>query len=705
MADDKTEDLQDLNDGEREELGFGTDALVAKGFGFSDPGGEYPRPKYHFKSSINLAATGESKHRLSMGGGNPSIKLEGFSFDLIDDIPSQYGDVQVEETKSGHVVVYDDTPSAERILIKHKNGSGFELRSDGSLLIKTEHNLIQSVGGSGSLIIDGDLKVSTKNLDWDVAGDFNMKVGGDWNTHISGDKIENVDGSSRSEIGGNDGTIVKGNQSNTVLKTYTKTILGDNNESVKGNSLNAINGSYSLGATGFAKMTSETEYAISAPNINIAGADVSVIGDYGTIGGENIIMYNYNMYTGHTVWSGDTVNVPTVHSDRVNATSMHATTFHGDLDGNATTSTQSSLATSLGGVGGTTTVETATNTPNDTTATHKPDSSIMSEYLNKSSRGIQKVFVDVADYLKNKIDLNKRTNGSTRRKLTTAEARCKLKNPANLSNAAFINDLFGRGVISDDIAKSVPPAIGRSSSADGSYAYMPEKFIKNGAGQGSNKLVAGQRVYKELFPSMKYDPTKIPNTGPKSINGKTLIGKGIPISTFLSGIGGSTTLNHIDNYDDRLAIARQLLLQTEVIETCKNHTGKFADFKCVVTEGIYKPDIDETVTAGSIKDLAQSGRAITYELFDQYNRSYPDITFEYAEYLSEFMSGFDKIILNYDQLNPNDNDITSQIIVIMPEVDENYSIKDKRPLKFEVETRFNNNILSNTDLIEVLKPV
>ena len=46
------------------------------------------------------------------------------------------------------------------------------------------------------------------------------------------------------------------------------------------------------------------------------------------------------------------------------------------------------------------------------------------------------------------------------------------------------------------------------------------------------------------------------------LNLKTLLGVGIPISTFLIG----TTLGHLATIEERQSLARQLLLQAEVIK-------------------------------------------------------------------------------------------------------------------------------------------
>ena len=62
---------------------------------------------------------------------------------------------------------------------------------------------------------------------------------------------------------------------------------------------------------------------------------------------------------------------------------------------------------------------------------------------------------------------------------------------------------------------------------------------------------------------------------------------------------------------------------------------------------------------------------------------------------------YDKITLGYDKLDPNPGaGMNGQITVTMPEVDKDYNIIGAaQPLK-KLETRFNNQVMSNTDLVQ-----
>ena len=74
------------------------------------------------------------------------------------------------------------------------------MRNDGTMVMRTETNMITSVGGSGVLMVEGDLKVSCKNLEIDATGDLDLRVDGDYNLNVKGDKREFVQGISQEVV-------------------------------------------------------------------------------------------------------------------------------------------------------------------------------------------------------------------------------------------------------------------------------------------------------------------------------------------------------------------------------------------------------------------------------------------------------------------------------------------------------------------------
>ena len=663
-----------------------------------DPRGEYPKPEYWYKPSVN-----NEIYQLSIGGGDPSIDIS--EIDTTTSTSSDYSEANVKVTKSGHALIFDDKGGEERIILKHRNGTGIEMKQDGSMIMRTETNMITSVGGSGVLIIDGDLKVSCKNVELDATGDMDVRVAGDYNLTVDGHKTETIKGSDRKVITGNSSTTVTGNVNSTTVGTVTNTILGNATNIIKGYYNNIIGGTYSMAVKGFSRFTSQTEVAISSGNINMAAADLSIFGAAGTIGGANVTHYGKNYFGNSAVFTGglraDGITSSRDSSDGVLVMNgMTAATFTGDLTGTADKSIITSkqdfaenliVRTVDGAASIYTNVNTATSIA-DSDGTAQPTTTILTDYLSNSDRGIQKVIIDAGDHIRNKIDLTTKTGGISKRDLSVKEIRVKLKDENNAANKEFLKYIYARSKVNQEYIKKVPSDVNRSY--DGSIAYTPHKTASL---IGENILIKSQKQPKDLLPDSSFNPMNIdPRSGVFSVNRKTLLGIGIPMSVFL--VNG-VTLGHLDAFEDRQALAKQLLLQAEVIKFHKN-TPQFKDYRLVVAEGVYKAEAGETLKENSIPYLAQTGRAIVYELYDQYNQMSSEVTFDFATRLADSLFAYDKIILDYDTLESEfGKDLNSQIIVTMPEVDNEFKTIENAKMKYE--TRYNSKIMSNTDLVEI----
>ena len=646
-----------------------------------DPQGEYPKAEYFYQSSVK-----HDNYQLSTGGGDPDIDIAEIMATTTRN-SSDYTQASIKKTKSGHVFIFDDEGGEERILLKHANGTGIEMRQDGTMIMRAESNTITSVGGSSVFMIEGDLKVSCKNIEVDATGDLDMRVAGDYNLNVSGDKKEDIKGSVRETIGKNKGSTVTGNESDIILGTRTTTTLGNYNNIIKGNYDNTIAGDYTMSGKGKALFTSMTNVSLSSPDINIGAADLSIIAAGGTIGGENIINYAKNYYgTSATFTAGVT-----------------GPTFTGSLKGTAekaitadVTNSQNYADPEAGGGTGSAAGFSITNTATNTTATGQPTATIMTTYLNYGNYGVEQVSIDEGDFIKDKINIGPNTGFITERPLTTKEIRTKLKDPANNTNREFINTLYAENRISEDYLKKIPTSINRSF--DGEINYTP--YENAGSGTSNSVLIKGSPQVQLILPDKKYDPMALdPRKGVYSVNPKTLLGVGIPLSTFLIG----TTLGHLATIEERQSLARQLLLQAEVIKY-KKSSEQFKDYQLVVTEGVYKANAGETLTNGSVPQLAQTGRAITYEMYDENNVSSPEAVFNFATRLATNLFGYDKIIIDYDKIDPapalDGVSLNVQVIVVMPEVDEDYNIVGAPNPEMKLETRYNNQVLSNTDLVE-----
>ena len=660
--------------------------------GFHDVTGTYPRSRYFFGPGINEAARGVRRNELYVGGSNQKMNLG------LKRMPnSQYPLNQVDESKAGHVIEIDDTPAGERILIRHRSGAGVEMRADGTILVATRNNHVTIVQGDSKLLVEGDADIQHNgNLNLDVSGDYTLKVHGDMNVEVAGDIIETVTGNRRKKVYGNNNLNVIGNASQTTKGVMTNTTLNGRNEIVKGNWGLTVDGNQTYSSSGDLKMSSETRASTSSPDINIAATSLSVFGDTGTIGGENIVMYNYNMYTGHSITATDTITTNTAYTQRVNATSMHATTFHGSLVGKASFAAAADQAGSAplgpGAGGGTLTSTTHTAEPVDPKATALPTDSLLDSYLNKSDKGVAKVKVDQGAGLADEVDQSTNNDGYGKKTLSTGQVRSKLRDSSARSSKAFVATAVGTGAISDETTNTTPPSVNRVRSKQPTDTIGSVPIGQQNPTQATTKFKPNPTV-KQMLPDPVYNVNFSTNILPS-----TKLTKGITIAKYLGGRGDPITLRHIKP-KARRPIARQLYLQAEALKSVDDNEGKFKDYRMVVVEGLYKPGENETVEAGGLNDLMSKGRAAVYELVNSEGVSDVQKTFDLAVYLKDNLY-YDKLILDYDTLNP-DRELNAQIIIVMPEVDETFT----GVYSMKIETTFNFEVQSDKEFVEVEKTV
>lgn len=101
---------------------------------------------------------------------------------------------KVQQTESGHVIEFDDTPGAERVHIYHRSGSFIEMHPDGTVIYKnmkdgydlTMGDKFVKVSGAAHISVDGNATVHTKgNLDVQCDGEFNVHAKKDFNVYAS----------------------------------------------------------------------------------------------------------------------------------------------------------------------------------------------------------------------------------------------------------------------------------------------------------------------------------------------------------------------------------------------------------------------------------------------------------------------------------------------------------------------------------------
>jgi hypothetical protein len=103
---------------------------------------------------------------------------------------AQYPYNKVQQTESGHVMEWDDTPSAERIHIFHRAGSFIEWHPDGTVVYKNmKHGYLLTMGdqfikvsGNCHIAVDGDATIfAKKNVHVQSEQDVNIQAKGNFN--------------------------------------------------------------------------------------------------------------------------------------------------------------------------------------------------------------------------------------------------------------------------------------------------------------------------------------------------------------------------------------------------------------------------------------------------------------------------------------------------------------------------------------------
>ena len=705
---------------------------TVRGTGFEDASGENPSADYFFEQGTEKSTRGVSIHNLET---DVSTVIGREDISLTHSTPSDAAQVSIKTTPKGHVSLYDDTIGSERILLKHLCGAGVEIKPDGSIIVNARGNRVDLITGNHHLFTEGNGNLTySGDLTMNIGGDFNLDVGGNYNLKVGGHWIVNVFGSYTKRIIGMMAETIQKVKSTTVLKDVTNTFLGKLSTSVKEDYEFIVRGESDYNHKGSTTLTSQTEISLTSPNINIVAQDLTATGNTGTIGGENIVMYNYNMFTGHSINAIDNVTTATIYNaTQVTTGHMNIPVVYGDLQGTAEFAKSADVTNSQNysdpdthpGSGGNTgsalgyTVasdQTADIPPNTTKGPQKwptdaaddygptglddlkplPTAATSSLFLDKSAYMVQSVFVDDDDGIYNYMDKTVTTAGVTDKPLTTSEIRIKLRNPANKSNLAFVNECIANDTLSSSYTEKVPPHVNRILGKK-TQSRMGSNTI--GAADPGAKTIrykptdTSKKQIKFIVPEASYNPNNI-----KDIKMGTLLSPGIPVAKFFPN---SETMNDMSQVE-RHRMARNLVATVKLLKLVK--IPKFMEgFNIKIVEGVQKlGTTDVSAPSDSITKLSATGRVVGFEVRNSRSGDLsPGVTFDLAAYLKD-NAEYDKLIMSYDtyeidELSSGEKILYASIIVVMPEIPQNYNVTFKQ----EIETHFNNEIQSTKDLIEI----
>ena len=413
--------------------------------GRSDPDKRFPRREYVGVSGVNNIARGTRIANVYIGGSVPGVDLE-----LNDEPSTQYPENQVKETSSGHIIEYDDTNGRERVMIRHRTGSGVEMRADGTVIYSSTNNALRIVAANEKVIVEGDGEVVYNgNLKMKVAGDFDLEVGGDFNVNVVGDKEEIIKSNSIQSIAKNKTTDIGQNKAETIVGADTQTVLSNKTQIIKGNFDNIIKGVVEIDAGGNLVMTSESKCISSSPNTSIIASSLSVISDSSTFGGANVTAYFNNIFAKSATFT-EGVTAPT---------------FHGALEGNAKTATEAGKSGTAGALGAGGSAGTQVNVATNTVQTSQPNATMITAGLRTSPVvGIRQVDVDAADDLKFTINKSRSYGGISETELNSKQVRSKLRDPNTVANETFVGEVISAGLVSKNFANIIPPQFGKSVS-------------------------------------------------------------------------------------------------------------------------------------------------------------------------------------------------------------------------------------------------
>jgi len=129
-----------------------------------------------------------------------------------------------------------------------------------------------------------------------------------------------------------------------------------------------------------------------------------------------------------------------------------------------------------------------------------------------------------------------------------------------------------------------------------------------------------------------------------------------------------------------------------------NQLDSFNGYNLIIAEGLYKQYELETITPDSVLDYRKVGRAIVYEIYKNSNgEPDPEKLFEFAEFLKDSFQ-YQELSMRYNNFDPRKQYKESQLVVIMPEVPANYSLK----YDMNLSTYYNESKQSDEALVEFI---
>lgn len=114
-----------------------------------------------------------------------------FNFRVTNNIPGkwnpEYSKQFVQASEAGHVIIMDDTPHNNRLVIEAAGSrTGFQVDDDGNIRVTNSNNKVEITFGKQEINIMGDAHIKTKgNYHLQVGGDYHLEVRGHYNLSVT----------------------------------------------------------------------------------------------------------------------------------------------------------------------------------------------------------------------------------------------------------------------------------------------------------------------------------------------------------------------------------------------------------------------------------------------------------------------------------------------------------------------------------------
>lgn len=237
--------------------------------GFCDPNMKYPLRQYIGEPDTNRLARGnvagtvvEYKDEKRLIGVKTA---QGKTWDQ-PPIPynAQYPFNKVNESESGHIMEFDDTPENERIHFYHRKGTYFEIDANGTQVNRIVGDGYYITDRNGYIVIGGSANIT-------IAGTCNVLVQADANIDIAGAAKLNVAQNLEINVGGE----FKVQAANIKMDSKS-----DFNVSVSGSNKLTSAGNFEVNAAGDANIEGSTVHWAEGA----ASADTASLGDSPALG-------------------------------------------------------------------------------------------------------------------------------------------------------------------------------------------------------------------------------------------------------------------------------------------------------------------------------------------------------------------------------------------------------------------------------------